>query len=198
MEAAISFHSIIIGLSVGSAATMGPEKPLVLGAALCVHQFLEGYALGALGKTAQLDRAAWMRASAIFSLSLPLGIAIAVAAASVLQSVENEGAYMWASGLMNGFCAGMLTHSGTDLLGGGSHSSHTPQLPAADEVADMADAAPPAMGQPVTALKHNGMGGHVNESPDADVPPQPPPPRVLKVLAVSTGAVVMSVMAIWI
>jgi zinc transporter ZupT len=195
MEAGISFHSIVIGLGVGASATIGPEKPLALGLALCPHQFLEGYALGALGKAAQLDRATWLRAVAIFAFSLPLGMAIAVGAASAAGAAaaqaESGDPYNWATGLMNGFCAGMLTQSATEVLvgGGGGHSHHaSPQQPRARAQA-------PSL---LRSASDSAALKQLGEPLVNDYEPPQVPQKVLRMCAVSIGALVMSVMAAYI
>jgi zinc transporter ZupT len=105
MEASISFHSFLIGLGIGFAQT-GWRTLLVLGAALSLHQYLEGCALGAVGRRCDLSRLQWALTLAVFTLSLPAGVGCAVAV-ELLASFDAENlAYDWTSGLLNAFAAG--------------------------------------------------------------------------------------------
>ena len=115
MEAAISFHSFLIGLGVGFAQD-GWESQLVLGVALTLHQFLEGAAVGAVGRRSNLSRDEWQRAFLMFSLSLPLGVACAVSVELLSKFDPTNVGYLWTSGLLNAFAAGTLTHIGMEMV----------------------------------------------------------------------------------
>lgn len=115
MEAAISFHSVLIGLGVGFAQS-GWREQLVLGLVLCVHQFLEGCALGLMGRRCQLSNRKWVCVFLLFSLSLPAGVATAVGAQLLYDSFEGNALYGWITGLLNGFAAGTLTHVAVDMI----------------------------------------------------------------------------------
>ena len=104
MEASISFHSFLIGLGIGFAQG-GWRAQLVLGGSLCVHQFFEGCAVGTVGKLCQLSKNAWLWTFVIFSLSLPSGVAIAIAA-QLLATVGSNVGYQWALGLLTACAAG--------------------------------------------------------------------------------------------
>ena len=104
MEASISFHSLMIGLGIGFAQG-GWRAQLVLGASLCVHQFFEGCAVGTVGTKVKLSQSAWRRTFVVFSLSLPSGVAIAVAVQLIATVGSNVG-YQWALGLLTAGVAG--------------------------------------------------------------------------------------------
>ena len=104
MEASISFHSFMIGLGIGFAQG-GWRAQLVLGASLCVHQFFEGCAVGTVGTKVKLSQSAWRRTFVVFSLSLPSGVAIAVAVQLIATVGSNVG-YQWALGLLTAGVAG--------------------------------------------------------------------------------------------
>ena len=77
----------------------------MLGGSLCVHQFFEGCAVGTVGKLCQLSKNAWRWTFVIFSLSLPSGVAIAIAA-QLLATVGSNVGYQWALGLLTACAAG--------------------------------------------------------------------------------------------
>jgi len=115
MEASISLHSVLIGLALG--LTVEWKAQLGLAAALCVHQFLEGVALGMVGRNANISRRDWLQTFAVFCLSLPLGVAVAVTLQLFSAVQEGSAAWDWGYGLTAAFAAGTLTHIGAELIG---------------------------------------------------------------------------------
>ena len=118
MEASISFHSFLIGLGIGFAQG-GWRAQLVLGGSLCVHQFFEGCAVGTVGKLCQLSKHAWLWTFVIFSLSLPSGVAIAIAAQLLATDGSNVGS-QWTLGLLTACAAGQPHHALTASLAASS------------------------------------------------------------------------------
>ena len=118
MEASISFHSFLIGLGIGFAQS-GWRAQLVLGGSLCVHQFFEGCAVGTVGKLCQLSKNAWLWTFVIFSLSLPSGVAIAIAAQLLATDGSNVGS-QWTLGLLTACAAGQPHHALTGSLAASS------------------------------------------------------------------------------
>ena len=120
MEASISLHSVLIGVSYGLAQT-GWQPQLELGLALCVHQLLEGVAIGALGRRVgphRLHQSEWARTFAIFSFSLPLGAFLAIGVQAAVAFDDQAPSFRWASGLLGAFAGGTLTHIGVEMLHG--------------------------------------------------------------------------------
>lgn len=195
LEASISIHSILIGLGFGLAG-MDPGEQIVFGLALCVHQALEGLALGMLGRRARLSRPALRCTFAVFTLSLPLGAVVAVVVRSLYAGVDDTVAFRWCSGLLNAFAAGTLTHIGVVMI---SAMANEPRSPGCAAGVSQRSLPPPHGPDDDRAL--DTMLGE----------PKPlqgllagcrarcaePPRAVLQMLCVGLGATVMSVLAIW-
>ena len=181
MEASISFHSVLIGLGVGFAQT-GWREQLVLGLVLCVHQFLEGCALGLMGRRCQLSKRKWVAVFLLFSLSLPIGVTTAVTFQMLYDSFEGNAVYGWITGLLNAFAAGTLTHVGVEMI--------SRELDASQ---DHCDAPSPELvgGSCAAALK------------PAKCVPCGVRPTALRLqplrtmLAICSGAAIMCVLAVW-
>ena len=88
LEASISLHSVLIGLGYGL-GELGGQEQLVLGFALCVHQFLEGLTVGMLGRSSGLSRNGWRCTYLVFTLSLPLGVAAGLTVPTVFQKLTS-------------------------------------------------------------------------------------------------------------
>ena len=115
LEASVSLHSVLIGLGMGFARIEWREL-LILGVALSVHQFFEGFAIGMVAKRSQLDRKGWLVTFWLFTLSLPLGGGTAVAAKILFSSFESSTTYSWVSGMLNAFAAGLLMQIGLEMI----------------------------------------------------------------------------------
>ena len=117
---------------------------------------------------------AWVRAFLLFSLSLPVGVAAAVSVQLAYHSMEDDATYCWVTGLLNAFAAGTLAHVGVEMI--------TRELEASQQ-------------------------GH-HQPPEEPCAATPKPPcaaslsalhsqRVRAMLAISLGAAMMCVLAIW-
>ena len=126
-EASISIHSVLIGLSFGL-GELGAQEQFVLGLALSVHQCLEGLAIGLLGMKSGLRRSAWRWTYLVFTLSLPLGIAIGFAARQMYAGLAHDLTFRWSSGLMNGLAAGTLTHISMHMVSAHADEPRPPAL----------------------------------------------------------------------
>ena len=191
LELAISLHSILIGVGFGFVQS-GWTQQLELALALCVHQFLEGVAVGSLGRQVGLNRCGWAWTYAIFTFSLPVGAVIALVSQFVLPFDDNSAAYRWFSGLLGAFAAGTLTHIGCEML---SSQHDSADCRHSDLVAE--PYAPPPDHEPICKADDVERG-----------PPRPSPPKLARLpsaasraaqrlLATSLGAALLGVLAIW-
>ena len=126
LEASISVHSVLIGLGFGL-GELGGQEQCVLGVALCVHQFLEGLTVGMLGTKSGLSRQGWRCTYLVFTLSLPIGVAVGVTARHLYAGFDDNVAFRWCAGLLNAVAAGTLTHIGVHMCSG--HSDEPPPTP---------------------------------------------------------------------
>ena len=184
LEASISLHSVLIGLGIGFAQS-GWTELLVLAMAMSVHQFFEGFALGMLARRTQLSQTGRRLTCLIFTLSLPLGCASAVAAKAAARGFETSSSYLWVSGLLNAFAAGMLTQIGVEMVNHELTGSH------AHSCADLA---------PLVREERPGAAESDRCSPGCALAPERPPSlahRLLKVSAIAAGAALFGVLAIW-
>ena len=202
LEASISFHSVLIGLSFGLANT-GWRQQLGLGIALCVHQFLEGLAVSTMGRRSGLGQRAWQFAFLVFALSLPFGAACGLGIRSLYAGFSNNVAVRWCSGLLNATAAGTLTHIGVDMVGLTlDPDAHLPSP---------WHAAPP---EPVTGIPLDGRAQETMDAIEAMVGApkasksacgsacmrhgvSPRVQTVLRMTCVCLGATIMAVLAIW-
>lgn len=207
LEASVSFHSVLIGLGFGLANT-GWRQQLILGLALCVHQFLEGLAVGMMGRRSGLTQRAWETAFLVFTLSLPFGAACGLGIQHLYSGFNSNVAVRWCSGLLNAIAAGTLTHIGVDMVGG-----HQDQ----DAHSQLREAAPePVTGTPLEPdpLNASGPTQGTMEAIEAMVGPTKAPKSacgsacllhgrsvplspVLRMMSVCLGATIMAVLAIW-
>ena len=192
LEASISLHSILIGLGIGLATT-GWRQQVVLALALCVHQFLEGLALGMLGRTSKLSRLDWQRTFLAFTLSLPIGAAAGALVRCVYTDFAGNRAVRWCSGLLNAFAAGTLTNIGVGMVSTLAEGSDTPRTPETVMPFELKGTEPLGalkppllLGQPVEA---KGLGRLVATCRSL----QP----MVKMIAACLGAAVMAFLAIW-
>ena len=215
-EASISIHSVLIGLSFGL-GELGAQEQFVLGLALSVHQCLEGLAIGLLGMKSGLRRSAWRWTYLVFTLSLPLGIAIGFAARQMYAGLAHDLTFRWSSGLMNGFAAGTLTHISMHMV-----SAHADEPPPRALIPDLNCRSLTAGEQCWPAGCHEkGMTGccprdqailaimldsrdSKSLSPSPWASPWPSLPArcipslpVLRMMSAGVGAALMAVLAIW-
>ena len=213
---------MLIGVSYGLAQT-GWQPQLELGLALCVHQLLEGVAIGALGRRVgphRLHQSEWARTFAIFSFSLPLGAFLAIAVQAAVAFDDQAPSFRWASGLLGAFAGGTLTHIGVEML----HGTDAERAGASFMESAVQDVCPPVSPKvaPTDGAVEFGHehGHHMHEaapppgrnskpsfhvlhSPDCASHPGPSHTfhilRTLlpRLLATSLGAALMAVLAIW-
>ena len=113
MEFAMSFHSILIGITVG--LSTDAEFPALL-TALCFHQFFEGVAVGARLVDAPMSSAADIAFAVIFALSAPVGMAVGTGLVGSGGIDTNSEAFTLATGVLESVCAGILLYFGFSLL----------------------------------------------------------------------------------
>ena len=182
METSISLHSVLIGVSLGSADTSWRQL-LLLGLVLCVHQFLEGCALGLVATRSELGWWGWTRVYVLFSLSVPVGVTLGVVLLRAVEtseggaSLDEVAAYRWVAGLANAFAAGTLTHVGVEMI---SHELHGPHAGH--------DAGPP---------REHDAGRSDGTCPTSILLPHGAHHPVMGMAAVLFGAATMCVLAAW-
>eukprot|EP00898_Chlorokybus_atmophyticus_P001050 jgi/Chlat1/1946/Chrsp157S02258 len=107
LEAGIAFHSVIIGIALG--VSTAEFKTLL--AALCVHQFFEGFALGATVIDAKFDSVTQILSMVIgYALTTPIGVAIGIAARTSYN--ENSRTALIVQGTFDAVSAGILIYTG--------------------------------------------------------------------------------------
>ncbi|KAI8585993.1 Zinc/iron permease, partial [Geranomyces variabilis] len=107
LEAGIIFHSLIIGLALGTTADDGFTSLLI---AVCFHQFTEGTALGVL--IAQLPTRSLSKiyaAGILYPLTTPIGIAIGIAIRDTYN--ENSQTSILLQGIFDSLSAGILIYN---------------------------------------------------------------------------------------
>ena len=195
LELAISLHSILIGVGFGFVQS-GFMQQLELAIALCVHQFLEGVAVGSLGRQVGLNKCEWAQTYAIFTFSLPLGAVIALASQFFLPFDVNSPGYRWFSGLLGAFAAGTLTHIGCEMLS--TQHDHDPHADCRHSDLVSGPYVPPD--QPTCPPCNGDMEGPLPPSM-ARLPSGLPASRaqrlMTRLLATSLGAALLGVLAIW-
>ncbi|KAK7243766.1 hypothetical protein RIF29_38577 [Crotalaria pallida] len=113
LEIGIVVHSVIIGISLGTAASIDTIKPLLV--ALSFHQFFEGLGLGGCISQAQFKSRSTAIMATFFSLTTPIGIAIGIGVSSVYK--ENSPTALIVEGVFNSSSAGILIYMAlVDLL----------------------------------------------------------------------------------
>ncbi|CAF0803063.1 unnamed protein product [Adineta ricciae] len=106
LEFGIALHSILIGLTLGTAT----DSFVALFIALCFHQFFEAIALGAQIanlKSASIKSAIFM--VIFFSLTTPIGIAIGIGIHSGTYNPKSV-SYLLSTGILDSFAAGILIY----------------------------------------------------------------------------------------
>ncbi|KAI8588522.1 Zinc/iron permease [Geranomyces variabilis] len=109
LEAGIIFHSLIIGVTLGTTADSGFTSLLV---AIVFHQFAEGAALGVL--LSALSRKSFAlpklyTAGLLYPLTTPIGIALGIAVRDTYD--ENSQAAILVQGILDSLSAGILIYN---------------------------------------------------------------------------------------
>ncbi|MED6216674.1 synaptonemal complex protein zip1 [Stylosanthes scabra] len=113
LEIGIVVHSVIIGISLGTANSIDTIKPLLV--ALSFHQFFEGMGLGGCISQAKFESRSTAIMATFFSLTTPIGIAIGMGISSVYK--ENSPTSLIVEGVFNSASAGILIYMAlVDLL----------------------------------------------------------------------------------
>ncbi|XP_027342679.1 zinc transporter 1 isoform X1 [Abrus precatorius] len=113
LEIGIVVHSVIIGISLGTAGSIDTIKPLL--AALSFHQFFEGMGLGGCISQAKFESRSTAIMATFFSLTTPIGIAIGMGVSSVYK--ENSPTALIVEGVFNSASSGILIYMAlVDLL----------------------------------------------------------------------------------
>ncbi|KAL7752468.1 hypothetical protein RI367_002002 [Sorochytrium milnesiophthora] len=108
LEMAIAVHSVFIGVTLG--LTHGSEFNSLL-AAICFHQFFEGFALGAVAVPLNLSRKALATLMLMFSCTTTFGCAIGVIVSAVSQGNINGPTPTVIIAIMDSLCAGILVYT---------------------------------------------------------------------------------------
>eukprot|EP00898_Chlorokybus_atmophyticus_P003524 jgi/Chlat1/4172/Chrsp27S04275 len=110
LEAGIAFHSVIIGMSLG--VVTAEFKTLL--AAICVHQFFEGFALGATVIDACFDESSRTLQIVVmvlvYALTTPLGIVVGIGVRYTYNSASTTNLYT--QGIFNALSGGILIYTG--------------------------------------------------------------------------------------
>ncbi|KAK7324136.1 hypothetical protein VNO77_27658 [Canavalia gladiata] len=113
LEIGIVVHSVIIGISLGTAGSIDTIKPLLV--ALSFHQFFEGMGLGGCISQAKFESKSTAIMATFFSLTTPIGIAIGMGVSSVYK--DNSPTSLIVEGVFNSASAGILIYMAlVDLL----------------------------------------------------------------------------------
>jgi len=215
LEASISLHSVLIGLGFGL-GELAAQEQVVLGLALCVHQFLEGLSVGMLGKRSGLSRSGWRCTFCVFTLSLPLGVAAGVTTRHLYAGFDNSLAFRWTSGLLNALAAGTLTHIGVHMLAehveaptplAAAAAVHAGRVESPDSVSIVlepgdASAVPEALPKSCAdaeccSTRDQALRAMIGDRDEGLTRRCAPPPGILKMMAACLGAALMAVLAIW-
>ncbi|GAB4854446.1 Fe(2+) transport protein 3, chloroplastic [Ancistrocladus abbreviatus] len=113
LELGIISHSVIIGLSLGVSNSPCTIRPLI--AALCFHQFFEGFALGGCISQAQFKTLSTALMACFFAITTPAGIAVGIGVASFYN--PNSPRALIIEGILDCLSAGILIYmSLVDLI----------------------------------------------------------------------------------
>lgn len=105
VEASVCTHSVPVGLALG---LQSGDGFISLAIAICVHQLLEGFAVGAAVVDARYSRMWAALYTAGFTLTAPCGIALGAGLRSAIN--PNSAAYLYTVGFVNAVAAGMLIY----------------------------------------------------------------------------------------
>ena len=125
MEVAVSFHSLIIGFSLG--VTNQELNSLIgLTIALSFHQLFEGIAMGLTVLESNLSKTAFLTLVNIFSFSIAIGSVIGINVSQTFAEDQSSKMEALIIGVPNTMAAGMLLHMGGEFLSKdfGPHSPH--------------------------------------------------------------------------
>lgn len=106
LELGIVSHSVLIGLSLGVSHSPCTIRPLV--AALSLHQFFEGFALGGCIAQAGFKKASTVIMACFFALTTPGGIAVGIGAASFYDPTSTRALIV--EGILDSISAGILIY----------------------------------------------------------------------------------------
>ncbi|XP_073110832.1 zinc transporter 4, chloroplastic isoform X2 [Elaeis guineensis] len=106
LELGIVSHSVIIGLSLGVSQSPCTIRPLI--AALCFHQFFEGFALGGCISQAQFRNLSAVLMACFFAITAPSGIGVGAGAASFYNA--NSRRALVVEGILDSISAGILIY----------------------------------------------------------------------------------------
>ncbi|XP_073525381.1 uncharacterized protein [Phyllobates terribilis] len=113
LELGIMVHSVIIGVTLGTAGSLSTIKPLM--AALCFHQFFEGMGLGGCIAQAKFKWRAMLTMAMFFCLTTPLGLAIGIGITNIYN--ENSPTSLIVQGVFDSAASGILIYMAlVDLL----------------------------------------------------------------------------------
>ena len=115
LEAGIIFHSILIGVTLGTATGAGFTALLV---AITFHQFFEGIALGSrIACLAHLGAAKKAASGLAYTLTTPLGIAIGIGVRNSFNA--NDRSTLLTQGILHAISAGILLYTAlVELMAG--------------------------------------------------------------------------------
>jgi len=107
MEVGIVFHSVLIGIGLGTAtSSLNNTKTLLV--AISVHQFFEGAGLSTCILEAGLSRKKNAMMFGLFSVTTSLGITIGIGISKIYEEGSRAGALV--EGIFNAFAAGILIY----------------------------------------------------------------------------------------
>eukprot|EP00850_Spirogloea_muscicola_P005048 SM000022S07262 [mRNA] locus=s22:862725:864480:- [translate_table: standard] len=113
LEAGIIFHSVFVGLTLGTNTDIGYVRGLMF--ALLFHQGFEGLALGAAFCKAGYNKRKYAIMGLLFALSTPVGIAIGISVS--INYNENDPSVLGTQGSFNAVAGGILIYNGlADLI----------------------------------------------------------------------------------
>jgi zinc transporter ZupT len=107
MEVGIVFHSVLIGIGLGT-ATSSINNTRTLLVAISVHQFFEGAGLSTCILEARLPRMKNAIMFGLFSITTSLGIVIGIGISKMYDEESREAALV--EGIFNAFAAGILIY----------------------------------------------------------------------------------------
>jgi len=113
MEFGLTLHSIFVGMDLG-VTTDSSMKVLLI--SLVFHQMFEGVAIGTRLAEATFHVSMEIFFSLLFSVSAPVGAAIATAVVSSSRGALAGAPYVMTSAILNSMCGGILMYLGFGML----------------------------------------------------------------------------------
>ena len=109
LEIGCVFHSVIIGITLGTVKIHNEESQLItLLIGLCCHQFLEGLGLGAILASAKFSIFKSFIFKMLFSVTAPIGIAIGISMSETYDETSYRANII--QGIFNGISCGLLLY----------------------------------------------------------------------------------------